>query len=627
MEANTTTRFELADWTVEPALNRLERGERVVTVEPKVMDLLVFLARNAGETVSKEQLLEHVWGGAYVVEGVIFKTLSTLREALEDDAREPRYVLTVRRRGYRLVAPVRWWADAPPTELVPPDLTVPVASPPSSHPSPRALLVALAVSLIAVVGLLGWVRTRSVSGALPPRETFERIAVVAFEDFSGDRERAYLARSLHDEIVDRLARLGRPRVVLVPGAEEAPGDPLARARSARADALLSGRIESEAGRLRASLRLVSLESGEVLWTQSYEREPEAVAVLARAVVRDLAGTLAASEDAAKAAQPVAASQVDPQAYQDALKARWLWSQRGTDDLRRALALFERAVQRDPSYANAFAGLALARATAGSYHVQPPAAAWQQARAEARRALELDPNCIDALVALGHLQLVADWDLDGSIATLRRAVALAPGPSTGRQFLAEAYSAADRHDEALATIEDALALEPYSPLLLAVKALVLNAAGKPEEVLRTLEEADLFHPRFVWQRFYRANALERLGRPSEAALARTEPVCTTCAPDSLPRRSREAAEREGLAGFYRVELEIWQRPPSSRNIGAPTLLAEALAGLGRSEEAWPWLEKAVANRGEYFLHLRRSPAFDKLRGDPRWKALLERAGLP
>lgn len=506
--------FEAGDWHVVPELNKLTAAGREVTVEPRVMELLACLARHAGRTVSKDELLAEVWNGAFVVESVVAKTVSALRQALGDQAEQPTYILTVPRRGYRLLAPVRWLDGDGPDGLSGVPEEAGAYMPAAAARRPRTWLPAalgLAALLLAAALLMIWVRGRA------------------------------------------------------PAPSEAGDGSAPRTRDATPAA---GELPDEAG-----------------------------------------------------------SRLPPSTYRKLLEARLLWSRRGIDDLGRAHRLFVEVVAEAPDFGPGHAWQALSFVTASNYGIEPRATGLSQAETAAGRALALAPEDPVAHTAAGLVALNRHLAADRAVREYRRALELAPGFAPAHQFLAEALSAAGRHEEAVAAARRATTLEPTSALMQGVEGLVLQAAGRAEEALVALDRSLVLDPRFAWFRRYRAYALIRLGRDGEAAQELlTESRGAAAAPQNLAALE-QAVAAQGLAGYWQWRVD---QLLAGRDRGLPVLrtqLAEALAARGRTEEALRELELGpVAEEAEYFLHYRGSPAFDTVRGDPRFRAVYARYGL-
>ncbi|MDA8019537.1 MAG: winged helix-turn-helix domain-containing protein [Thermoanaerobaculia bacterium] len=634
------------------------------------MDLLVCLAERAEHTVSKDELLTLVWRDAYLRDGVIAKTVSALRKALGDDARDPTYIVTVPRRGYRWIAPVqREGQDVGASEARGPDPrdggsardSLAAAAPgeaagldpasgldpsvivdsvgagsgtrrrPGGEVSLRVLLGAGAISALLV--FWAWLamgeKVRPGSGA-PSLDSMPAITTLSVEPFanaSPEGQYAYLATALFGEVVAELARLDNPQVILLPE-DRSVYDVLSLTRRPRAEARLRGRVETDGRRLVVSLRLVRPENGRLLWAETFDRPLESAFEVKQDLARQVVARLDQELDELERERLFQTHRVDPLAYQKFLQARWLWHQRGREDLVRSKDLFLEATTLDPTFAEGFAGLALSFVSLGTYGLIPIDEAHARIDAAARRALELNPRTPEAHTALGWVELDRHWRLEEAIAEYRRAVELAPGPTSARQMLAESLSFAGRHSQALEVINEALVLEPYSALLHSVRGVILNAASCPRAALDSLDRAVLFGPRFSWVHRYRSYALARLGRHSEAAEARLESTWSSGHPDGPPEELAAEVAQDGLSAFWRwQEARLESASVSSETFSGPAvLLAEAHAGLGQRQQALESLERAAERRGEYFLHLLRSSAFDALHDDPDFSQLIDDLGV-
>jgi len=613
--------FEVGRWQAEPGLNLLRDAAEERPVEPRAMDVLVCLARHAGETVSKETLLAEVWGGAFVVEGVVAKTVFALRQALGDDADEPRFILTVPRRGYRLIAPVRTTAVSADADLASEPVPVPARA------GGRRALAALALLLVVGgAGAVGLLRARRATPEPAGPARFERLAVAPFEALGSPAESEALAAALRAELVAELVRFPRPRVHLLEASQVAGSGALVLARAIGSDGMLRGSVAVLPGRVRVDLQLIDAGTEEVRWTTSVERPPNELYALGRRLAAAVAERVEAAGAERRLLPVEGRPPIPPETYRSFLEARFLWSRRGIEDLQRARELFRRITDEAPAFAAGFAWLALAEVTNVNYRGGDARAGLSRAEAAAGRALELDAEEPVAHVAAGLVSMNLRMAPEEAVASYRRATELAPSFAPAHQLLAEACSAAERHEEAVAAAGEAVALEPFSPVMHGVRGLVLHAAGRPGEALEALDRALVLAPRFAWLHRYRAYALAHLGRPDDAArefLEEARGVGESA--ESLAALERAIAS-QGLTGYWRWRLDRLTALEQRGIVLRPTQKAEALAALGRGEEALAALARApAALDGEYFVHYRTSPAFDELRKDVRFRALYARGG--
>lgn len=309
-----------------------------------------------------------------------------------------------------------------------------------------------------------------------------------------------------------------------------------------------------------------------------------------------------------------------------LEARHLWAQRGLESVRRAAELMQRAVQEAPESAEAHAWLALSTITRASY-LGGRAAACDEAAAAARRAIALAPEDPIALCAQGVMALQKDFDAGSAIVALERSVAADPTFVPAQQFLAEALTLAGQNERALATIDQALALDPLSALLHGVRGNILIRSDRPLAALEAYERVLVLEPRFTWVYRNRARPLMQLGRERDAVESLyTEARLTGEKPEYLATL-RAAIEADGLAGYYRWRLGRIEAMLALGYQLRPFQYAEALAGAGQTEIALVELAKApICPDADTFFYGRSSPAFDSLRGDPRFQAIYARFGL-
>ena len=625
--------FQVGPWRVEPGLNRLLGEGREVALEPRAMDLLVCLARHAGRTVAKEALLDEVWQGAFVAEGVIAKTISSVRQALGDDVAAPVFIRTVPRRGYRLIAPVHALDEPGPRAAV---ATAETARRTGAEAQPerpageRARLawrwwagIGSALSLLLLAGLL-----LQREGARARPLGFRRLAVAPFDSVDRSDLGGRLAVALRPEVVGALLRLESPRVFLLEKAPVEARGALATARSIGADSLLLGHVQSTPGSVHVNLELIDATDGEMKWSTSVGRPDDQLFDLQRELSDAVIDRLGAVVVGRPPTESTGAPPIGPDAYRRFLEARFLWSRRGLGDLEKAHDLFA-GITRDASgFAAGFAWLALSEVTRANYlGDRSPKTILESGEAAAAKALALDPRDPVAQVASGLVELNLHCRTGPAIAAYRRAVVLAPSFAPAHQFLAEALSISGSYDEAVAEADAAVALEPFSPVMHGVRGLVLNAARRPQEAIQALDRALVLEPRFSWLHRYRAFALSQRGDDAGAAAEFVAELEASGLAGAPLEHLRAAVARDGLAGFWRWRLADLSRQRAAGRQVRPTQLAEALAATGHADEALRELARAPDfGDGEYFLHLRASPAFDRLRDDPRFRAIYARFGL-
>ena len=608
------------------------KGSEARQLEPMAMRLLIFLAARPEEVVSRAEILEEVWEGRAVVDETLSRAMSLVRQALGDNAQKPRYIETLPRRGYRLIATVKRPADAsqPAPSVAPPETIESDRSGPHRWRVPITLTVLLA---LAAVWLLGRGAARPTRQASPVAtaavETLRRpgIAVLPFENLSPDPENAYLAAGLTEELIHQLASVSGLRVVSRTSSMQFhDSDALAPeiAKVLDVDYLLEGTVLVVDQRLRITAQLIRTNVDEHLLSRSYDRDLSEVLDLQREVAKDVVERTRTELSPREAIRLTRDHAINPEAYRAYLQGQQVVQQRGNFD--RGLELLARAVEIEPGFAPAWAAMANAHLLSNSYLGRPEEVAYSGAETAIRHALVLDPEFAPAHTALGLLRLQRDRDWAGSEASYRRAIALEPSEVTAHQWYSELLSLIGRHQEALHEIGIALELDPLSSLVHAAFGQRLNAAGHHREALVRFEDARALGADSSWIFRETAWALGHLGRDQQfleilvdSAVNRRRKLDEQQVAE-LDRATRES----GLIGYYRWEVQNLLASNQHRP-GYPTWLAAAYSGAGQPEEAFAWLAKAVQERNLWLPHTLKSPAFDLLRDDPRFAEIL--ADLP
>jgi DNA-binding winged helix-turn-helix (wHTH) protein/TolB-like protein/Tfp pilus assembly protein PilF len=501
-------KFRVGDWVVDPTLDEVRRDARAVRLEPRVMRLLVHLASRPGELVTADELLDTVWRDVVVTPGSVYTSIARLRRVLEDGAEEP-YVVTLPRRGYRLVAPVIRPAATTPRSALPeaspnvatgvapgsePTATPPI--PPGPVPTPRRrptlALVALAFAALAVGGALAWQHTRSSA----PRAAVPVVAVLPFTATSEEPAVQALADSLGDELRAALARVPSVRVI---GATSTAAlrdrEPSVLAREQGVTHVLAGTVASDVERTRIALQLVEADDGGVAW--SHEDDPARVDLpgLTTALAAAVAGALGRAS--APSDQP--RDTRDPAAYDAYLQARREHQRWTPESFARAAYHYGRALAADPNFTLAQVGVAetaIGRQTVTSVSIVEAAAVAEPA---IDRALEAAPSSADAFAARGLLR-TNQFRLDEAVADLRRAIALNPNLVEAHVRLATALEYAGRPREALDVLDEARGRDPLNYMLHVRRCLALQNLGRVPDARQACATAlgiDAVRPNARW----------------------------------------------------------------------------------------------------------------------------------
>jgi len=478
------SRFRLGEWTVDPAANEVGLSGESTKLEPKVMAVLVYLADRRGQVVTRIELESAVWAGTVVSYDALSAAIQKLRKVFGDDPRRPRLIETVSKKGYRLIAPVER-VDASATLEHPSTGEAPATSGPAKLPVP--VWVTLAVLLLALLGALLWVSSsdspEDKAGEAAEPKT---VAVLPFDNLSGDIRQDYFADGMTDDLITSLAQLSdllviaRDSTFVYKGQTLEPRDVAARLN---ARYLVYGSVRRTGERLRINAQLVDAATGKNLWAERYKGDTTRLFELQDKITQKIVTALAARMNVPDRGELARPRTENTKAYDAFLLGRQLFFQFKTKEQNRtARELFAKAIALDPGFAMAYAMLAWT-------HAFDATNGWSDARETSlRRALELATRAIEldeAMPVAYFVRGICYWELGE------------PG-------------------KALVESDRAIAYDPNYAGAHVLDAMLLYYNGRPEEGLQRIEKAIRLNPHHPYNyRFHLGQAYYILGRYSEA----------------------------------------------------------------------------------------------------------------
>jgi TolB-like protein/DNA-binding winged helix-turn-helix (wHTH) protein/Flp pilus assembly protein TadD len=587
-------------------------GHRVRLQELPFQALAALLER-PGEVVTREELQRRLWPDTTIdYERGLNKAINRVREALRDDADNPRFIETLPQRGYRFIAPVE--RIVPAAQPEPPRVN-------AGRPKIPLGLVAAAL-LVAALGMAAaWYQQRR-SSARP----ITSIAVLPLENLSGDPAQEYFSDGMTDELIGEIGRMVPVRVISrtsVMRYKVRPRKSLPEvAAELKADAVLEGTVAQSNGKVRINVELVRVEDDRRLWSERYERDLADVmsvqSAVARAVAREIRVNLASRGSGASQS----ARTVKPDAYQAFLRGNY-FLHRGISGVPKSIEFFTKALELDPGHADSHAGMAEALVFAAIFGLQSPGEAFPAARGAALRALHIDPSNAAAHNALADIKKGYEWNLAGAESEYKRALELNPSHLLTRMWYAECLSRMGRHEEALAESARAIALDPVSPISYNTRSMLLFRARRYDEAIRVGDQALELDPNFVNTLWFQGLSWAAKGEfdKAEACLAKGAEV------NKGPLFRALLGHVYGLEGERSKARQVLDdlRGMASQRYVTPMDFAVVFAGMGDADETFRWLNVAREQRAAR-VHEIAWMYFDRYRADPRYTGLLRRTGL-
>jgi len=598
-------------------------GSAKVLLREQPFQILRILVERQGKIVTRQEIRQILWPNDTVVEfdRSINVAMTILRKALADDADHPKYIETLARRGYRLIAPVERQRSSPAArDLLEPRADALPEPRPQKYSRKAAVLGASAV-VLAVVGYMSWPHVRDVT---PPQSQRIMLAVLPFENLTGDPNKEYLADGLTEETISRLGRLD-PNQLGVIGRTSVMGykhkgervDQIGRDLSVQY--VLENSLRQSGDHLRITSQLLQTKDQSHLWSHDYDYRAQDVLTVEEKVASSVAREIKVRLTARQQAELARPQPVNPEAFDAYLKGYYFFERNTDQDTYMSAKYYERATQLDPSYALAWVGLSRVRKWQAMTGRIPTEDGYRLAREEVERALVLNPNLAAAHTQMYRIKQQVDFDWAGADASIQRAIALEPGNPDVVGAAASSAAIVGRFDEALQLDRRAVDLDPLSGGSWERLAETEFFIGQLERAAADGKKALELNPD-VWPGPILLSKIYVMqGRPQDAlpeiGLVRDNPTRAylyAIAYHELGRKQEsDSTLNEAIARYPRNAYQI----------------ASVYAFRNQPNEAFEWLDRAYAQRNAGLIETKSDPLLKNLHHDPRYAALLKKLNFP
>src|SRR5579863_3085589 len=620
-----TLRFD--NYELDTRAGQLRKGGVKLRLRGQPLQVLAILVEHAGEVVTREELQRQIWKADTFVDfdHGLHNAIARIREVLGDSAETPRYVETLPRRGYRFIGTVEDFRTPPsaeePVAPVTPEVTI--ASSASRNPSPVVILCAL-----LLLGLAAWGARRYVH-AKAAVQPIRSIAVLPLANLSGDPSEEFFADGMTDQLITDLAQIGSLRVISRTSVMQYKGAKKSLpeiARELNVDAIVEGSVVRSGPRVRVTAQLVQARSDQHLWADTYDRDLGDVLKLQGEVADEVAQQVRAQLTASQQSQLRHGAAVNPAAYDAYLRGR-LYFVNGfsnPDSIHKAQSFFEAALQQDPNFALAYAGMADSYVYLAFAGGMPRDQAYQSAKVAVAKALQLDDTIGEAHDTLGLLASQFDWDWDAADREFSRAIALAPSYSCAHEDRAMFLALIGRRADALAEIKQIDQLD-YGPIPAGFESFAYFELRDYPALIGASQRALLLDPNDWSAHYHLGVGYEGTGRLAEAISEYQKAVEMSGDSQSLVALAHAYSASGKKAEAQKILHDLERK--ATQNSASPYTMATIYAGLGETDKAFAFLEEAYAKKSmSLTAWLESDLTLDGLRPDPRFQNLLDRMGL-
>lgn len=633
----------------------LLRDGETIQLSSKAFDLLLTLVQSGGREVTKEELMKSIWADQIVEDANLTVTMSHLRKALGEKASDHRFIVTIPGRGYRFVPELKpsealiveqhtlseivieESESATPiieTKTLAPAKAITVARGLIASPVRKFSLTVVGVGLVAltVLGFYWWPKRAAIpfeNSTAAPAMQIKSIAVLPFKPLVSENRDESLEMGMADTLIAKLSNIREIRIRPISAVRKYAGidqDAVAAGREQKVDAVLDGQIQKSGDKIRVTVRLVRVADGASIWTNQFDEKLTDIFLVQDSISARVAQTIASRLTGEEKKQLIRQYTTNAEAYQIYLKGRYHLSKLTDDGFRKSLEYFQQAIEKDPNFALAYAGLADSYNSLGDFNVLRPKEVFPKAKSAALMALELDDLLAEAHTALAIVLLEYDWDWAAAEREFRRAIEINPSDADAHQAFGFYLVSMGQFDEGVEQMRRAQELDPVSLVKITAVGQVLLIARRYDEAIEQSKTAIEMDPNLGFAHWLLGLAYVYKGANETAIVTLQKSTALSGDSPDEPAALGLAYALSGKTVEARKILdELKQR--SERKYLSPTVIAALYGALGEKDRAFALLDKAYEERDFLLVMLKVEPMFDPLRSDPRFTTLVQRVGLP
>jgi len=655
---------------------RLDIGERYLSkngkrlqLTDKGFDLLAVLVQASGRLISKDDLLSAVWPDTFVEENNLDKHVSQIRKTLGERKGNPKYIETVRGRGYRFLARVEQagpdeesklhmrfrepllprsprssfsarsgekqsirsntivaladWRSDPQPFFEKPKLDAEMSLPeeetlPASKSRWKYLAAALTVAVLAIFGVAAWRWIVPVASAAP----IESVAVLPFVNDSGNSDLDYLSDGLSEALIDKLAQISKLKIIARTSSfkyRDSEVTPGIAAEKLGAQVIVTGRVAQRGDNLLIRIEMIDTRDNRQLWSEQFDRRSADIILLKDEIARTAFEKLRLKLTGDDARRLTKSYTRDPAAYSAYLQGHFLQNKYTPKDLFKSIEFYKEATELDPDFALAYVGLSESTGRLSSFRDIPKQDYRQLARTYVEKALALDDQLPEAHASLAGFLSMSDYDFSGAEREYQRALELNPNYSDGHLWRGQLLSSLGKHGEALAEIRRGMDLDPLSIQARSMYGEALFFSRRYDESIEQLKRVLLLDPNYSPAHRFLAFNYEMIGN-YDMRMAETIKLNEIGGTPERVKAIGESYKKGGWKQFLRDAVD-------GKFDLHEYLIATWCTELGDKDKALAILNSEFDRHASEIVHINVDPRLDNLRDDPRFQDLLARVGFP
>jgi TolB-like protein/DNA-binding winged helix-turn-helix (wHTH) protein len=628
--------YQFADFRLDCGSFELLRKNRAVRMERKPMELLILLVSRQGQLVSRAEIVQRLWSSEVFVdtEHGINTAIRKIRYVLGDDPDNPRFVQTLPSRGYRFICPVLSGEGQPGEAESPVAAATPVVETGALDrrltARPRFLITILVSCLVVALSVIVYLgRWRMRAGQIPG-SGHVILAVLPFQNLSGDPGQEYFSDGLTEEVIAQLGALNPDQLGVIARTTSMAYKHTSKSveqigSELGAGYVLESSVRRDGNQVRITVQLIRVHDQVHVWARSYDRQISHSIELQEEVATAVAEQIGVKLSPSYKDRAIP-HHLDAEANEDYLRGRYFWNQFTPEGYRKAISYFQQAIERDANFAEAYSGLADSYNFLVVMDSIPASEGEPKALEAARRAVSLGDNLAEAHASLAAVLGVSEWNWSGSEDEYKRAIALNPSYAMARRLYAALFSNTQRHREALEQINEAMRLDPLSLPNNAEVVRTLYYARNYDQAIEKGQKAMQLDPNYVRTHFWLGRVYSQKAMHREA-IAASEKILEAM-PDSTLGLT-EMAYSLAVAGRGDEARQILRRLEERSTSAFVPAYDFAVIHLALDEEeiAMRYMQQAYENRDWALLVLAVEPRLDPLRRDPRFQVILAKLRFP